>query len=476
MSFNQYTFLFIIIFYQNAFGVENDFFNKVDKNFQKIETGANLFISKNIGEPQKVEEFVKYLEQGIKQSRKNGELMLEEDVTVQMVGCKHCPNYMHLTGSINKVLQKMKSDPSITNAEDIPVDINRLNLLFYTVKVRLENGDYRCDRYMDQSKDLLKQTTLPGQLDLVANDVFHFPAVAQFQIIDPQKEEVVYYYRGTGDQRNIIVQAILTKEGGKFRYYYYRPTQEELNPYNLPALSSTDLETASDVTVKKNKLTPAITPPTTGVVENNDPNKFSLVIDPKLETHLKVIPKNVHLAKGEISQEVLGTGIRVNGNTAVSLKGNQAQLNLQNEKGYSFINVDVSTDLKGVSKHRVEVPYEVILGNSENEDAIKAKGRLEDNSTHTMMSLSLTDKGTQYLRTEVIHSKETRVTGMTVAKDFLIGKSEMITVALGRNEEKKNYTSLQHRKAIKDNFTMVLDVRIDQDKKASFVYQLKALF
>ncbi len=428
-----------------------------------------------------LEGIAKYIEKTVNE-KKSRPTLIKESIVSSRAQCYYCPPHIQLTESINGILQKMKTNASVEAAEDIPVSINKLNLLFYIVKSRMDDGSVTCDRFLDRTRDFVP-TSFPGRAELVLEDVFKFDSISQMQLIDPKKEEILYYYRGEGDERNIIVEARLTKDGGRLRYFYYRPISKEENPYNLPDLG----DAPNDVTVKKKSMADGVILKKSAAdleaerqereaVVEQKASPFNYAISPKVEMRNKFIPKDVHLATSTLSQGILDTGISINGSSALSLSGNKAQLNFKNEQGHSYAVLDLHTSLNGRSTRTLIVPYEIKLGDSTNPDGPKLSGHLEDNLAQTMTTFSLTDSTTSYFRTEIRRNKVTGHSSYVVARDFIIGKAEAIAVAVGKNETNASYASLQHRKTIKDNITMVLDVRYDADKKAMLMYQVRAQF
>lgn len=412
----------------------------------------------------KVETFVT---EGLAARKKNPEFLGEETSGSQ--DCNHCPKHIQLSSSINKVLEAMKKNPDLVKNDQVPIEINRLRFMFYQVKTRENDGSIRCNRYQDMTPDL-RPTTLDGDMNLMAEDVFKFPGVSGLQLMDPKKEEVTYYYRGEGDQKNIIVQAILTKEGGKFRYFYYRPTEKEKNPYNLPSMG----DEPADATVKKKSYEgPKVMLTDQDKIDNK--NKYQLSVDPTLETKMSVVPKNLQIARGNLSHGV--SGFRLNADSSLSLKGNQANLNFQNEEGKDYMVVDVLTTLNGETVRKISIPYEVRLtGEKDDKDSVKLNGRVEDQTTQQTVTLALAGDSTEHVRTEWRKDKITSLQTYSVARDFDVRPGEKITVAVGKNEEKNKYVSFQARKTIKENLTMVLDVRMDENRRASVAYQLRARF
>lgn len=421
------------------------------------------------------------LKDAAKRSRETPEYMFEEK---SARGCSHCPRYFALTDSVNKVLEEMRKRPDVQRDENVPLSINKLRFLFYMVQGRQANGAIKCQRFMD-STDNLRPTTFDGEMQLVAEDVFKFEGITLMQLIDDKTEEVTYYYRGEGDQKNVIVQAVLTKDGGKFRYYYLNTLND--NPYNLPALSDADLtprERKKKQQEEERRLREFSQGSTFSVQEADlaqtaaplSKDKIELNVDPKLEMRNKYIPKDYHLARGSVSQGVLGTGLRMNGDSVLSIKGNKARMTLQNEEGHSYLEMDVNTSMDGKTERRIAIPYEVRLGAKDDKDAMAVKGKVEDQNTVQTLSLTLTDRFTQYFRTDYVRDKTSNKSAVTVAKDFSIGPAESATVMVGRDTASTKFAALQHRKTIKGNITMVLDVRLDENRQASFFYQLHSKF
>ena len=411
----------------------------------------------------KVETFI---EEGMAARKKNPTFLSEESTGRE--DCNHCPKHVQLSGAINKVLEAMKKNPDLVKNEQVPIEINRLRFMFYQVKTRENDGSIRCNRYQDITPDL-RPTKLDGDMQLMAEDAFKFPGVSSLQLMDPKKEEVMYYYHGEGDQKNIIIQAILTKDGGKFRYFYYRPTEKEKNPYNLPSMG---IEPADATVKKKSYEGPKMIMTAEDKVDSK--NKYELSVDPTLETKMSVVPKNLQIAKGNLSHGQMG--FRLNADSSLSLKGNEANLNFQNEDGKKYIELDVVTTLTGETTTKVSVPYEVRLTSDKDPDKIKLNGRVEDQTTQQTITLALTGESTEHIRTEWKKDKVTSIQTYAVARDFDVRPGEKISVAVGRNEEKNKYVSFQAKKSIKDNLTMVLDVRMDENRRASLTYQLKARF
>jgi hypothetical protein len=388
--------------------------------------------------------------------------------------CSHCPKHLQLTDSINKVLEVLRANPVINSTEEVPIAINNLKFLYYTVKMNQVDGTTKCFRYNDITPDL-KGTHLDGEMQLMAEDVFKFVGISSVQILDPLKDEIIYYYRGVGDQKNILVQAILNKKGGKFKYFYYRPTELEKNPYNLPSMG---VDSETDPTVIKKKVVTSVQPtfpPEKEVIVGKD--KMNFVVSPSVDKRWRIVPTNVQIAKADISQLVGGAeGVRVSATSNLSLKGNEMSMNLQNEKGTQYAEIFLKTALNGKTESRVVVPYEVRFGPDSDKEALKVKGQIVEETNAISGVMSLTDNLTTYFRSEFRREKITNTTSYVIARDFAIAKDEVATLSVGNIGDKKNFVAIQHKKSIKDNVTMVLEVKVDDQRKAYVQYQLKAQF
>jgi hypothetical protein len=416
--------------------------------------------------------------------------------------CPHCPKYLKLTSEINKVIEKMQKNPA-TYSDEVPAKLNNLTFLFFTEKRRAENGSIECKRFMDLTPDL-KPTKFDGQFKLMADEVLKFNAVTDIQYSNPSTEEIVYYYRGSGYEKDIVVQAILTKEGGRFRYFRYIPSEQETNPYNLPDMggpvaakkpsdlkpdlpnpagdfsgrsySFNDMEEEKRLQQKAKEESEALAPLTSGAAPAADPSiipslgKYGVKLKADVEKKNSFIPKNVHFAEAIVDQDILGD-LKVKASSDLSLKGNEAHLALKNGKDDLMV-VELQTKLNGKTEHKVTVPFNIKVS----DDGIGVKGKAETNNNGQVINMSLTDKGLDFIRSEFRRNGSTGATSYVLARDVALAKNETVSMQLGSGEDRKEYVSVKHIKKIKDNITLVLDVRVDQDKKATLFYQVQAKF
>lgn len=408
-----------------------------------------------------------------KKDNPNFQYKLErEEILKSDNSCLHCPKHLLLTEQINKVMEKWAHDPTRDLGNEVPVKINRLKFLYYTLALHDQNGKRGCQRFMDITPDL-KPTKFDGQFKLIAEDVLRFRDVSEIQYMNPGLDEVVYYYRGEGADQDIVVQAILTKDGGKFRSFRYTPTEKEKNPYNLPSMEN-DHEDPKALGQKNSsglKISGVETrdPPSSGLIGTD---KMGLKFKAEVEKRNKFIPKNVHLIEAHLDHEI-AAGLKVKASSDTSLKGNAAKFALKGEGGNDLVLIDIDTSLSGKTQHRVSVPYSLRMLE---ESRVEVKGKVQHETEAQILTMSITDQSIELVRSEYRKNTSNGASSYVIARDFQINPREALSLQYVKGEDQKKYASLKHAKSLKDNVTLVLDVRVGEDKKASLFYQVNAKF
>lgn len=443
--------------------------------------GNNPLGSSSLGNPlrspdiKELTALIKRAKEAEKAGTNQGKYLLEREARLNDEGpCSHCPRFLSLTSEVNKIVEKMARDPK-QSTDELPVKINKLKFLFYTQKDRAEDGSVECRRFLDLTPDL-KPTKFDGQFKLMAEDVLRFNAVSDIQYWNPKTEETVYYYRGEGADKDVIIQAILTKEGGVLRYFRYYPTENEKNPYNLPDFDKRYAEEKPFVKKPVHDFVATEENPSLPVVPEEETEDgivpklgtYDVKFKAEVEKRNKYIPKNVHFVEASADQDLLGD-LKVKASSDLSLKGNDARLALKHG-GDDLMLVELQTKLTGRTEHKVIVPFSVRVM-----DELPAlKGRAETNSGGQVLNLSLTDKGIDYVRSEFRRNSSTGATSYVLARDIALSKSEAVSVQYGQGEDRNKFVAMRHAKSIKDNVTLVLDVRVDENRRTSLLYQVQA--
>lgn len=423
------------------------------------------------------------VEQGTRLSFKDAEILIREaydaipdfnyrlereEILRAEKTCTHCPRYILLTEEINKVVERMAKDPKVNTGIELPAKVNKLKFLFYTQLLRDSDGNKRCLRSWDTTPDL-RPTKLDGQFKLMAEDVLRFGKVTDIQYINPEAEETVYYFRGEGLEKDIVIQAILTKDGGKFRYFRHITTKEEENPYNLP-----DLNGGADSGVAGAPQLIQKGAPPSKVESADSENKTSgnaLVFKAEVEKLNKFIPKNVHFIEATLDQEIFG-GVKLKGSSDTSLKGNTANFKLKGESGNDLIMVDLHTKVSGKTEGRVIIPYAIRVFD---ESPWEVKGDLRHENGSQILTMSLAEQSTELIRSEY-RKNPNGVTSYVLAKDFQTNPDESYSVQYGKGEDNNRYASFKHTKLIKNKVAVVVDVRVGEGKTSSLVYRAEYKF
>jgi hypothetical protein len=399
-----------------------------------------------------------------KKENPNWRYKFEKEEAINAKSCGHCPVHLLLAEQINDVVETMAKDPKAP--AELPVKINRLKFLYYTVAMKEINGKKDCKRYMDYTPDL-KPTRFDGQFRLMAEDVLSFSKVNSFQYINPEMEEVIYYYRGEGSEKNIVVQAIMNKEGGKFRYYRYTPTAAETNPYNLPDMSSVDAPEKAQSTGNEALSSSTAAAPGTPA-KSTDGLDIKFKADVKMQN--KIIPKNVYFVAATFEQEIV-EGLKVKATSDTSLKGNSAVMFLKAPDGSDLGQINLDTKISGETNYKVTVPYSVRVL-----DEAKVSGKIEAQNNGQVVTMSVGDKAMEYVRSEYRRNTLTGQSSYLLAKDIQINTSQSLSLLAGSGEDKIKYASVKHIQNVNKNITLVLDVRVDQNKTAAVYYQMGAKF
>lgn len=382
-------------------------------------------------------------------------------------GCAHCPKHVLLAEQANKIVEKMVKDPNLNIDKAQLVKINKLKFLFYSEAVKNSNGSIECHRYMDFTNDF-KPTKFDGQFKLMAEDVLKFNDVTDIQYMNPDLDEIVYYYRGEGDEKNLIVQAILTKDGGKLRYFRYTPSEKEMNPYNLPDIYVAEKE---QVTNSEENVAHLTSDPGQTTVHKSQ-SGINVNFKAELETKHKYIPSNVHFVDVKLDQDVYG-GLKVQGTSDTSLKGNSAKMSLKNEAGEDVVVIELDTKLSGKTDHKITIPYSVRVAE---ESDVMLKGNVHHESTVGVMTMSIADKAMEYIRSEYRMNSANGKNSYVLARDVRLDTNQTVSVQYGKGEDDIKYASLKHVKNLKNNATLVLDVRLSENRKSSIYYEYKAPF
>ena len=153
--------------------------------------------------------------------------------------CMGCPTYLTLIKNVNDAIGKIKID-SIPEDNKRIINVTKLNFMYYVAKANNQDGTVSCNQHTKIDFFDLKQFKR-GKLNLMAEKALVLPDITDVQWYDKESDEVHYYYRGSGSEKNVVIEVIMYKnKPALMRYFEY---QEKIA---LPDLDGSDVKKDND--------------------------------------------------------------------------------------------------------------------------------------------------------------------------------------------------------------------------------------
>lgn len=397
------------------------------------------------------------------------EFILEERDTDGEDDCFNCPNHLKIVSAVNKVLDHIAHDPKNSDVE-LPVDVKKLKFLFRDIKTKTLDGKVQCTRIDSPQIILDHDLKLDGQVQLIGEQLGRFSDIGSIMLSSPNEEAINYYYRSDGPEKNIIVQAIIEKNGvQRLRYFKYIPSELEKNPYNLPDLEDNSSSSTSG--------TEAIMPTYNekevlgNSVDGNDTN-YKLKVGSTLEKRYN-LPNNIHFVDGSYKNDITD-GVKIEGDTHLTLLGNKANLNLSDGRN-NYLTVNLETKLNGVTSKIITIPFSLNIPADIIADK-KLTGSVRQDDQFAVLSMRLTDHNMEMFRTEIKSDNNTGLTTVLVARDIPVNKKEVYSMAAGTDANSVSFISIKQTKKLLENATAVIELRSDSNNKTKLYYTLNTLF
>lgn len=395
--------------------------------------------------------------------------------------CDRCPKHLLLTEYINNVLEEMAKDPKNNKDGELPVKINNLRFLFYTELSNDLNGKRQCNRYMDFTQNL-EPTKFDGQFKLVAEDALKFKSVASVQYMNPNLDEVVYYYRGQAGDKDVVVQAIMNKNGGRFRYFRYTPTEKEKGTQDLPEDLDKAYETNKEPSKEPNKepnkelIKNSVASRNEELsteskkVENKNNAEFGWEVEK--DKKFKIVPVNVHVLKAVVDENIFGEA-KLEGKSDISLvNGNVADFIVKGAEGKDLAIVHLKTDLTGKTEHRVIIPYSIRLPG---ESDILVQGQLQHEVQTQIATMSLTGSYGEIIKAEYRKNTDDGTDSFVLSKKIQVSTDENISMKVGKREDNRTYLAVSKTKKT-GNISYVLQLDSVENGDTSLRYTINGKF
>ena len=309
--------------------------------------------------------------------------------------CVGCPNYMNLIKNVNDAIDKMKLD-SVAEDNKRVINVTKLNFMYYVAKYQNENGTVTCNQHNSLDFFSLREFK-NGSLNLVAEKALALPNITDVQWHDKDSDEVHYYYRGTGKERNVVVEVILYKnKPAVMRYFEYK------DGIQLPNLGS---------------------------AKDEDKDNF-VTIQPTVKTE-NAIPSDIEV--GKIGKKFdLGKDLNLRAVGDGSYNQQKATLSLENDAGEKHLIVEGTNVTDGKKAVNTIVNYNFNVDKDSKLDVqTSAETKLETSKDPNktidrtnVVSLKLTDHDSDYFRVRgVVDDKGAQALG--VGNSLRVGEGKV---------------------------------------------------
>lgn len=196
--------------------------------------------------------------------------------------CRDCPEHLELASQMIEILKQIQSPANSLR----PLEQARLDFLFYTVKH--ENRQQPCQRIA--SIENFHTRFAPNELSIVSDQILDIPNLSEVVIAPYQNNQVVYTFRGTGAQRDYLMEMIVDPSGQArlrtYRYKSLRQQQLEKLPELIPSapqnsvLSGKPMRFENDLfVVGVDTNSPSLKSDETSLLANEDRMNLSRDID-----------------------------------------------------------------------------------------------------------------------------------------------------------------------------------------------------
>ncbi len=411
--------------------------------------------------------------------------------------CSHCPPYFKLIRSVNDVLTELpkKEKMSIHDENELTLQLNKLNFLYYVTKEIDQSNDIKCNKWRitDPIRDI---DVSKFNTSLLAEKLVGKNEISSMQYIPfGNEKEIVYYYRGSGANSDKLIEVIMKKNEEKAIVRYYQIAIDEYSKTvgdDLP-----DLGSSARLKLGQKKQDDS---------KDKDGLKFDIV------TKKTIIPTDIEFLESK-NVSKLSNDFSVETTTQLRFNEQSSTMNFQDDKGKSYFVVAANNKTLGDTTFRTIIPAELSLGSSTDDLTVRASLEKEVVKDYSVSSatkkesdkvfFALTDHNNEYLKAEIVQDNKGKRSvelsnrtdlgtygSITTVyqydnrgnKSYMIGKETdlgnygTLTTRYGLNQDKKSIFQLKHEKKIAENATISLGVDSGNGKETMFVFQVQSRF
>lgn len=444
----------------------------------------------------------KYIDEKESGNKKAGIEMVDATI-VDQSNCSTCPSYLGLSGDVSKILDKIKKGDDVGLANQASLSLNNLKFLYYTVKYEELDGKFSCRKFGNIAQT---KTAFDGTLAIKSEELIDIPNLESIQYIPEGGKEIIYLYRGSGAQRNTLIEVQMLPQGKAIiRYFNYKPSAAEIELEREIQKSALAIDLLKKIKGKKEAAP--------------EPEGSYIDITPSVKLRDGVVPTDINLVKAKASAEIVD-GINLQTKTAISFNQQAAEIALSGNEGKDWVKVNAVNNTLGTKEIVTVIPMTVTLdegaklnlnGNLKNETVIAAKAedaKVDPKATNAQtVSMSLTDHNNKYLELELYQRPSDKYSKVSASselkadaigtvtakfssdsvgeKAFSLGKVTdlggygKLTTEFGGtqgNNGQKSFVSVQHEVALSKASSLAVTARTNSDRQVTTMFQFKAKF
>lgn len=433
-----------------------------------------------------------------KEAGVTGESELLSTALIDESECQTCDTHLNLSKDVSKIIAKLKKGDDVTTNNQIGLELNNLNFMYYVIRWETADGKIQCGKFGNIDATTKKYE---GDYKFMREELVGLPNVENIQYMPADGQEVVYLYRGSGSQRNTLVEVRMLPDGtAKIRYFAYKPSASELKLERI----ANDRSTV--------ELLRKIKPKAKG-----EPEGTYVDIVPSVKFRDGAVPTDVEVLKAK-TQTSLTENLNFETKTKFSYNEQSTELSLKNDKGSDWVKVNATNYTAGTKQIVTVVPMSVDIdadsklkvdASVKNETVIpatdKTDGKISNAQTYNM---ALTDHSNKYVDLELYQRPIDKYSKVSVgsefnndvigtvttkfstdtdgAKAYSVGKKTdfgdygKLTTSFGSATtsagERNRFMDLQHEVAIGKSSSLAITARASDDRTYTTMLQFKSRF
>lgn len=487
-----------------AMAGNSEFENLLEKNDRY--KGFVQKLSTNVSQGANSEELAKFnraldkyvadKENGIK-----GTTEMLDSSTLDQSECSSCSSYLNLTKDVSKIIDKLGKGQDVSVANQAALELNTLNFLYYVIRYETSDGKIHCGKYGSVEAT---GKSYNGQYKFMSEEIVDLPNVESIQFMPNGGREVVYLYRGSGAQRNTMIEVHMLPDGkAKIRYFAYKPSASEL-----------ELERLSRNIIKGDTIISILRPK-----EKEEPTGPYLDIIPSVKLRDGVVPTDVEMVKAKTSTAITEK-LSLEAKAKISYNEQKTEFSLKDDSGSDWVKINATNYTSGNKEIVTIIPTSLVLdeesklkidANVKNETVINTDTK--DTAAKSVVNaqtytLSLTDHSNKYIEFELYQRPSTEYTKLSAKNEFnndMIGtittsfsadtagdksysigkKTDLgtygkLTTSFGSTISNTNgssrFVDVQHEVALSKTSSLAITARASDDRKVTTLFQFKARF